>query len=104
MVYVRKIKIIPGPRVEFGYRFEGISVRLGHTAATATADFSTYEELIYYVGPPSASSYFSLIIDVKPARMGRYISVQSMSTSQIQIGYVHSFTQTKQEFERLYLH
>ena len=92
--YVKKVKIILPSLYSINYRFTKISMRLGQTPQHG--DFSTHEELIYFEGPPTVPS-FILIYEPKFPKLGRYISVQTLHSNEMQVGYVQIYTQPENE-------
>ena len=98
-VYVWRIKIYRGGvGVSFG-RFSKVSIRLGHTAETG--DFSRYSELGFFDGDPT-DTYFSFVVEPEYPQIGRFISVQTMSTVSLQVGHVQVQIFTKEEYYRVH--
>ena len=98
-VYIWRIKIF---RSELGRklgRFRKVSIRLGHTAETG--DFSRYSELAYFNGDPTHLNFF-FVVEPKPPQVGRYISVQTMSTKDLQVAHVQVQIFTKEDYYHLH--
>ena len=91
-VYVRRIKIFRSEANRILGRFRKVSIRLGHTAETG--DFSRYSELAYFNADPTD---FFFVVEPKPPQIGRFISVQTMSTKDLQVAHVQVQIFTKED-------
>ena len=98
-LYVWRIKIYRAAIGRSFNRFSKVSIRLGHTAETG--DFSRYSELAFFDGDPT-DLYFFFIVEPKHPQIGRYISVQTMSTEPLQVSHVQVQIFTKEEYYRVY--
>ena len=98
-VYVRRIKIYRAGLGTYSNRFHKVSIRLGHTAETG--DFSRYSELAFFDGS-ATDLYFSLVVEPKRPLLGRYLSVQSQTAMDLQVGHVQVQIYTKEEYHRLH--
>ena len=93
-LYVRRIKIY-NPTIHHLYdeRFRNISIRLGNTGG----DFSENPEIGFFEGPPTGFA-FSFVVKLKVPQLGRYLSAQSLSSEDFQVGHVQVHTFTKEEY------
>ena len=98
--HVKTIKLYPHFENVNIDRFAKISVRLGNIRRSGY--FNDYTEFGYFeVG--EASSVFVFTTEVNSPMQYRYVSVQSMTFSELVVAHVQIYTKSEEEYQRAHL-